>query len=78
MAVFIDDLDARQIVALAGFEIVGIVGGGDFDGAGAELRIGQIVEDDRDGAVHQRQIDGAAVEVEVARIFGVHGDGGVA
>ena len=78
VAVFIDDLDARQIVAFAGLEIVGIVGRGDFDGAGAELRIGQIVEDDRDGTVHQRQIDSAAVEVVVARIFGVHGYGRIA
>ena len=55
-AVLVDDLDARQIVTLAGFEIVGIVRGGDFDRAGAEFGVGQIVEDDGDLAIHQRQI----------------------
>ena len=64
-AVLVDDLDARQVVTLAGFEIVGIVGGSDFDGAGAELGVGEIVEDHGDLAIHQGQIDGAAVQVEL-------------
>ena len=76
--VFVDDLDFGQIVALAGFEIVEVVRGGDFDHAGAEFGVGQIVEDDGDLAIHQRKLDGLAVEVQVARIFGVDGDGGIA
>ena len=76
--VFVDDLDLGQVVALAGFEIVGVVRGGDFDHAGAEFGVGEIVEDDGDLAIHQRQLDGLAVQVEVARVLGVDGDGGVA
>ncbi len=53
--VFADHLDLWQIVALAGFQIVGIVGGSHLHHAGAELRIGHFVEDDRDLAIHQRQ-----------------------
>ena len=77
-AVLVDDLDARQIVALAGFEIVRIVGRGDLDCAGAELGVGEVVENHGELAIHQRQIHGAAVQVKVARVLGVHGDGGVA
>ena len=40
LRVFVDHFDARQIVALARFEIVGIVRGRDLHRAGAELRIG--------------------------------------
>ena len=54
----------RQVVALAGFEVVGVVRGRDLDDAGAELGIGEIVEDDRDLAIHQRQLDGLAVQVD--------------
>ena len=46
-AVLVDHPDAGQIMALAGFEIVGIVRRSDFDRAGSELRVGKIVEDDR-------------------------------
>ena len=38
VGVVVDDLDLGQVVALAGLEIVGVVRGGDFDDAGAELR----------------------------------------
>ena len=58
----------RKVVALAGFEIVGIVRGRDLDDAGAEFGIGEVVEDDGDLAVHQRQRDGFAVQIEVARV----------
>ena len=40
--------------------------------------IDQLVDDDRDLAIHQRQLDGLAVQVEVALVLGVDGDGGVA
>ena len=45
----------RQIVALARFEIVRIVRGSYLHHAGAELRIGHFIEDDRNLAIHQRQ-----------------------
>ncbi len=76
--VVVDHLDLGQVVALAGFEIVEVVGGRDFDHAGAELGVGQVVEDDRDFAIHQRQLHGLAVQVEIARVLGVDRDGGIA
>ena len=48
-----NDLDFRQIVPAAGFEIVGIVAGRDFHRAGAELRVGQLVDNDRNFPIHQ-------------------------
>ena len=65
-------------MAFAGFEIVGIVRGGDFDDAGAEFGVGDFVEDDGDFAIHQRKVHGLAVEIVVALVLGVDGDGGVA
>ncbi len=62
----VDDLDFRQIVPLAGFEIVRIVRGRHLHDAGAELRIGERIENDRNLAIHQRQDDGLAVQVGVA------------
>ena len=78
LRVLVDDLDLRQIVAAAGFEIVEVVRGRDFHHAGAECGVGQIVQNDGDLAIHQRQLDGLAVKVEVPLVFGVDGDGGIA
>ena len=64
LAVFVDHLDHGQVVAAAGFEIVRVVRRRHFDHAGAEFGIGQIVEDDGNLAIHQRQLDGLAVQVE--------------
>ncbi len=50
-AMLINYLDARKVVALAGFEIVRIVSRGDFHDAGAELRVGDIVQNDRNFAI---------------------------
>ncbi len=69
-AVLVDDLDLRQVVAASGFEIVEIVRGRDFHDAGAEFGVGQIVENDGDLAIHQRQLHGLAVQIEVALVFG--------
>ena len=77
-AVLVDDLDLGQVVAAAGFEIVEIVRGGDFDHAGAEFGVGQFVENDGDFAIHQRKLHGLAVQIEVALVLGVDGDGGIA
>src|SRR5207248_1949372 len=76
--VFSDHLDFGQIMAAASFKIVEIVRGGELHDTGAELRVGEIVEDDGNLAVHQRQRDGAAVQVRVARVLRVDGDGRVA
>ena len=76
--VLADDFDERQIVALPGFEVVGIVGGRDFHDAGAELRIDHGVGDDRNFAVHQRQHGRLAVQVLVAVVVRMHSERGVA
>ena len=60
LRVFVDHLDARQIVTLARFEVVGIVRGRDLHRARAELRIGHVVEHDRNLAIRQRQPHGLA------------------
>ena len=65
-------------MALAGFEIVEIVRGSHLHHAGAELRVGQLVEDDRNLAIHQRQLHGLAVQVEVALVLRIDGDRGIA
>src|SRR5215472_4595600 len=43
---FIEDIDLRKIVALAGGVIVGIVRRRDFYGASAEFGIGELIEND--------------------------------
>lgn len=73
----VHDRDRLQAVALADREVVRVVGGGDLDGAGAELGVDMGVGDDGDGAVGQRQLDPLADEVLVALVVGVNGDGGV-
>ena len=76
--VLADDLDLGQVVPLAGFEVVGVVSGGDLHDARAELRVRQLVQDDGDLAVHERQQDALPVEGAVARVRGVDGDTGIA
>ena len=65
-------------MALAQSEVVGVVGGGDFDRAGAEVAGDPLVEDDGDFAAEQGQAKLFAVEVEVALVFGMDGYGSVA
>ena len=77
-AVLVDHLDLGQAVAAAGFEIVGVVRGRDLHHAGAEFGIGQVVQNDGDLAVHQRQLDGVAVQVAIALVVGIDGHGGIA
>lgn len=76
-AVFGDNRDAFEIVALTNFKIVEIVGGGDFNGASTVFRIGVFVGDDRNLAVGEGEFDKATDEVLVARIIGVDCNGGV-
>ena len=78
MAGFVDDADQGELVAAAAIEIVGVVCGRDFHHAGAELGIGEIVEDDGNRAVHQRELDALAVQIEIAGIGFVDGDGSIA
>ena len=78
VAVIGQHADHRQIVALADLKVVGIVGGGDLHNAGALLHVGVLIADDGDLAAQQRQHDMAAVQMLVARVLGVDGNGGIA
>ena len=71
-------VDGGQMMALAEGEVVGVVRGRDFDRAGAELAADPLVEEDGNFAVHQRQAQLLAVEMQVALVFGMNGDGHVA
>ena len=71
-------IDLRKVVALAGFEVVGIVRGSDFHRAGAEFAIDGCIRDDGDFSVRERQQNFFADEVLIALVVGVHCDGGIA
>ena len=55
LSLLVDHFDLFEVVTLPGFEVIGVVRRGYFDDARAELRVSQIVEDDRNVAIHQRQ-----------------------
>jgi len=65
-------------MALADRKVVGVVGGGDLDAAGAEVGIDVVVGHDRNLTPHQRQGQCLAHQIGVARILGVHRHGRVA
>ena len=67
-----------KFVALGDIEVVGVVGGGYFYCAGAELGIDCGVGDHGDGAVEPGEGDVLANEICEAFIVGVDGDGSVA
>ena len=74
----VEDVDHRQVVALADLEVVEVVGRRDLHRAGALLRVGVFVGDDRDQPVDDRQPHLLADQGRVALVVGMHGDGGVA
>ena len=78
VGVLVHDVDLRQVVALAGFEIVGIVRGRYLYCAGTELGLREFVDDDGNLAIHQRQQNFLAVQMRVALVFFVDGNGGIA
>ena len=78
VAGLVHHVDGGQIVALAECEVVGVVGGRDLDRAGAEVAADPFVEDDGDFAADERQAELFAVEMQVALVFRMDGDGGVA
>ena len=65
-------------VALPHGVVVEVVCRRDLDAAGAELRVGMFVGDDRDTATGERQFDQFADQVPVALVLGVHRDRAVA
>ena len=72
------DVDHRQVMTLAHFIVVEVMGGGNFYAAGTKIRVHIIIGDDGDVALSQRQANGLADHVLVARVFRVHGHGGIA
>ena len=78
-AVFIDarlrreDGDERQVMPLGAGVVVEVVRAGDLHAAGAEFAIDEVVGNDGNVAVVQRQLHPLAHQVAVALVFGVHG-----
>ena len=75
--VFVEDVQQRQVVALADFVVVEIVSRGDFHTAGAEFRVAVVVRDDRDAAANQRQLNEFADQGFIAFVFWVYRDSSV-
>ena len=73
MAVVRQHADHGQVMALAHFKVVGVVGGGDLHHAGAFFHIGVFVADNGNLTVQQRQDHMAAMQVGIARVLGVDG-----
>ncbi len=76
--VAVENIDQRQVVALADFVVVEVVRRGDFHTAGTEFRVHVIVGNDGDQAVGERQADLFADQMLVARILRVYRNGTVA
>ena len=65
-------INLRQVVAQAGLEIIRIMRRGDFHRARTELGIRQLIRDDRNLALHQRQQNLFPVQVLVALVLLIH------
>src|SRR5262245_23912812 len=61
--VLTDHANHRQLMAPSSLEIVWIVRGCYLDDAGPELRVHNLVENDGNLAIHQRQLDSLAAQV---------------
>ncbi len=75
--VLVEDVQQRQVVSLADFVVVEVVGRGDLHAAGTELGVAVVVGDDRDAATNQRQFDVLADQCLVALVVRVDRHGGV-
>ena len=71
-------VDLRQVVAQPRLEVVGIMGGCDFDRTRAEFGVDVLVGDDDEFAVDERVRQRRADQMLVALVIGMDGDGGVA
>ena len=78
LAVVVQHPDDLQIVAQTHLKVVGVVGGGHLDAAGAEVHLGVIVSDNGNFLIHQGQNDHLAHDVLVALVVGVDAHAGVA
>ena len=73
-----EDVDGRQVGPGGDLEVVGVVGGGDFDGARPELGVDRGVGHHRDLPADERQDERPADGGGVALVVGVDGHAGVA
>ncbi len=67
-AIGVQDVDHRQLLPLADFVVVGIVGRRDLDAAAAQLGLGPFVGHQRNLAIQQRQHHLAAGQGHVAQL----------
>ena len=74
----VEDVDLGQVVGGAHGVVVGVVGGGHLDEAGAEVSVDVVVGENRDLAVDDGQHDRLAHELCLVGIGGAHGNAGVA
>ncbi len=65
-------------MAVSDLKVIGIMGRGDFDDAGAKFRIGVLIGDDGNEAVDNWENDFLADKMLVALIFRMNGDRGIA
>ena len=77
-AAVVHHLEHLQAVSLAYLVIVAVMGRGHLQGAGTELHLGMLVEDQRDDPVSQRQPDADPGQVTVALVIGMHRHTGIA
>ena len=73
----VQDRRLRQVMALADDKIVEIMPGGDLDRAGALLRVGVAVGDDRNAPTNKRKEGELAGHGGQIRVIRMHGDGGI-
>ena len=70
MGRLVEDVDARQVVALPHAPVVGVVCGRDFHEAGAKLGVDDEVLEDGDDAIDEGQADLRAHELLLVGVFG--------
>ena len=78
VAAFADDVGGVQAVPLPHLEVHRVVGRGDLQRAGAELRVDGLIAHHRDDTTHDGEDDVAAPDAVVARVVRMHRNPGVA
>ena len=78
LAVVVQDPDDIQVVPQAHLEVVGVMGGGHLDAAGAEFHLRVVVGHHGNLFVHQGQNDLLTHDFLVALVVGVDADAGIA
>ncbi len=71
-AIFIHDDDGRQVMSLAHFKVVRVMGRGDLHAAGAVCHVYIFIGNDRDLAAGARESDHLAHQIFVSFIFRIH------